>query len=88
MQEDGNDDSEDEESDPPCKPNHRLLSKYTSVGGRGLEVVGRNYEKQYIHIHLYVEQVCTCTQRFEDMDVMLMIKIVCLFIGRSSFYLN
>ena len=27
------------------------------MGVGGGRVVGRNYEKQYIHIHLYVEQV-------------------------------
>merc|ERR1712042_241781 len=55
VQEDGNDDSEDEESDPPCKPNHRLLIKSALLDPEAtkdevtvLEIETKGYKEQKV----------------------------------------
>merc|ERR1712137_1332194 len=55
VQEDGNDDSEDEESDPPCKPNHRLLIKNALLDPEAtkdevtvLEIETKGYKEQKV----------------------------------------
>merc|ERR1712228_680410 len=55
VQEDGNVDSEDEESDPPCKPNHRLLIKNALLDPEAtkdevtvLEIETKGYKEQKV----------------------------------------